>query len=133
VPARRLFVVAVTLWLPVLAAGAARGAGPVIGWGRGAPPPTIRASAIDVGSDYGCAIESGTGKASCWGRNDAGQAMPPPSVNGTSGTASAISAGSYHPAAAQSSLGAPSGRLATPGGQVEQPGGNVLSASSVAG
>jgi hypothetical protein len=60
--ARRTFPVALSLCLAVLAASAARGAGPVVGWGD----------------------------------NVFGQATPPPSVDGTAGTASAIATGWYH-------------------------------------
>src|SRR5215813_12817970 len=90
VTSRKTFVVAATLWL--LAAGAAWGAGPVIGWGRGAPPPKITASAIAVPIETsgGCAIQASSGAVVCWG-NDS---TPPASVNGATGTASAISGGS---------------------------------------
>src|SRR5262245_46683851 len=92
---RRLFAVAVALnlSLAVLAACAARGAGLVVGWGLGAPPPMITATAIAAGYEHSCAIQAGSGAVVCWGNNDFGQATPPSSVDGTAGTASAIAAG----------------------------------------
>src|SRR5262245_65650857 len=92
--ALRTFTVTGGLCFAVLAAGAARGAGPVVGWGLGAPPPMISALAIDMGSaEHSCVIQAGSGAVVCWGRNDTGQATPPPSVNGASGSASGMAAG----------------------------------------
>ena len=50
---------------------------------------------------HSCAIQAGTGDAICWGSDGHGQATPPASVDGTSGTASAISAGGEHSLAIQ--------------------------------
>lgn len=75
-------------------ATSARGAGPVVGWGMGAPPPMISASAIAVVAGHSCAIQAGTGAVWCWGHNRAGEATPPPSVDGSMGTATAIAAAS---------------------------------------
>src|SRR5262245_63778607 len=95
--ALRTFTVTGGLCFAALAAGLARGSGPVVGWGLGAPPPMISALAIDMGSaEHSCAIQAGTGAVICWGDNSFGQAMPPPSVNGTSGTAAAIAVGEVH-------------------------------------
>src|SRR5262245_46006 len=88
-----VFAVALTLSLAVLAASTARGAGPVVGWGLGALPPMITATAIAAGYQHSCAIQAGTGAVVCWGDDYYGQATPPPSVDGTAGTASAIAAG----------------------------------------
>src|SRR5262245_8055413 len=85
--------VTVGLSLAVLAAAAARGAGPVVGWGLGAPPPMISASAIATGTSHNCAIQAGSGAVVCWGQNTYGQATPPASVNGAAGSATAIAAG----------------------------------------
>jgi hypothetical protein len=41
----------------------------------------------------------------CWGRDDYGQASPPASVDGTSGTASAIKAGGGHSCAIHTGTG----------------------------
>jgi hypothetical protein len=94
----RTFLVTVCIaWtLSLLAASAAEGAGPVVGWGAGAPPPAISASAIAVGGNYRCAIQAGSGAVVCWGDNWEGATVPPPAVDGTSGTASAIAAGGVH-------------------------------------
>ena len=55
---------------------------------------------------HSCAIQAGTGAVVCWGDNYYGQATPPPSVNGTAGTASAIAAGGGHSCAIQAGTGA---------------------------
>src|SRR5262245_25195672 len=99
-------VILVCLGLAVLTAGAARAAGPVVGWGVGAPPPLSSASAIARGESHGCAIEVGTGAVICWHRNSEGQASPPVSVDGTAGTATAIAAGTTHSCAIQAGTGA---------------------------
>jgi hypothetical protein len=78
-------VATMALALAVPAVNAARGAGPVVGWGAGAPPPMIGASAIAVGSFHSCAVQAGTGAVVCWGENFFGEATPPASVNGTAG------------------------------------------------
>jgi hypothetical protein len=59
---------------------------------------------IALGYDFGCAIQAGTGVVVCWGRPflDYGQAKPPASVDGRTGTASAIAAGLAHTCAIQS-------------------------------
>ena len=100
---------ALAVCIGLLAGSAARGAGPVVGWGSGAPPPMISASAIAVGGSHNCAIQSGTGAVVCWGRNpyyDDGQATPPASVDGTAGSATAIAAGESHSCALQAGSGA---------------------------
>src|SRR5215510_13673812 len=99
------FAVALNLSLAVLAASAARGAGPVVGWGLGAPPPMITAAAIAAGYEHSCAIQAGTGAVVCWGANDIVVMTPPPSVDGTAGTASAIAAGERHSCAIQAGSG----------------------------
>jgi len=71
--ARRTFIATVGLCLAALAAGAARGAGPVVGWGFGSIPK-ITASAISAGGAHDCEIEAGSGAVVCWGRNYEGQA-----------------------------------------------------------
>ncbi len=81
-------------------ATSARGAGPVVGWGMGAPPPMISASAIALVAGHSCAIQA-SGAVVCWGADSLGQASPPPSVDGTTGTASVIAAGVYHDCAIQ--------------------------------
>src|SRR5215510_11791029 len=81
------FAVALNLSLAVLAASTARGAGPVVGWGLGAPPPMLTASAIAAGYRHSCAIQAGTGAVVCWGGDPFGTPPPPPSVDGTAGTA----------------------------------------------
>src|SRR5262245_56296753 len=93
---RRMFAVsavALNLSLAVPVAGTARGAGPVVGWGLGASPPRITAAAIAAGYEHDCAIQAGTGAVVCWGNDFFGRATPPPSVDGSAGTASAIAAG----------------------------------------
>ena len=57
----KTFTITVGLSFTVVAAGAARGAGPVE-----APP---LAAAIAVDTQYGCAIKRGTGAVVCWGRS----------------------------------------------------------------
>ncbi len=116
--ALRRFTVAVGLCFAVLAAGAARGEGPVVEWGAQAtPPPSVdgregTASAIAAGSFHSCAIQAGSdaadsGAVVCWGDNSSGQATPPPSVDGSSaGTASAIAAGGRHSCAIEAGSGA---------------------------
>jgi alpha-tubulin suppressor-like RCC1 family protein len=54
----------------------------------------ISASAIAVVAGHSCAIQAGTGAVWCWGHNRAGEATPPPSVDGSMGTATAIAAAS---------------------------------------
>src|SRR5262245_41473326 len=83
-----------------MAAGAARGAGPVVGWGSDAsgqatPPPSVdgtsgTATGISAGPYDSCAIQAGTGAVVCWGLISV---TPPPSVDGTGGTASAVALG----------------------------------------
>ena len=96
-------VIRVSLFAPLAFAAAsallvstASGAGPVVGWGADRPLGTDAASAIAAGHSHSCAIQAGSGAVVCWGSNFDGQASPPASVNGTSGTASAIAAGSYY-------------------------------------
>ena len=78
----------------------AQAQGRVVAWGDVEQPPDYvagissgPASAIAGGHDHSCAIQSGTGAVVCWGRDFDGQASPPASVDGTTGRASAISAG----------------------------------------
>jgi Regulator of chromosome condensation (RCC1) repeat/PEP-CTERM motif len=59
-----------------------------------------------IGSEHSCAIQAESGAVVCWGLNEDGEAIPPPSVNGTAGTATAISAGSGHSCAIQAGSGA---------------------------
>jgi hypothetical protein len=92
-------------WGCLLAGGAAAASGPVIEWGRGAAPPEITATAIAAGWSHSCAIEAGTGAVVCWGSNQLGRATPPPSVDGTNGSASAIAAGPWHNCAIQAGTG----------------------------
>ena len=49
------------------------------------------ASAIAAGRSHSCAIQAGTDEVVCWGSDFSGEASPPASVDGTEGTASAIS------------------------------------------
>ena len=96
--------------------------GHVVCWGddnegQASPPASVNgtsgtASAIDVGSRHSCAIQAGTDNVVCWGSNSTwydgsytGQATPPASVDGTSGTASAIAAGETHSCAIQAGTG----------------------------
>ena len=98
-------VMALAVCIGLLAASAARGAGPVVGWGAGATPK-ITASAIAVGrgfSQNSCAIRAGTGAVVCWG-TDGG--TPPSSVDGTAGTATAVAVGGGHSCAIQAGTGA---------------------------
>src|SRR5262249_60691750 len=53
-----VFAVALNLSLAVLAASTARAAGPVVGWGLGAPPPMITATAIAAGGAPDCAAQA---------------------------------------------------------------------------
>lgn len=50
-----------------------------------------------------CAIQAGSGSVVCWGDDFLGKATPPSSVNGTLGTATAISTGGGHGCAIQAS------------------------------
>lgn len=54
-------VMGLAVCVGLLAGGAARGAGPMVGWGAGAPTPMISASAIAVGGDLRCAIQADSG------------------------------------------------------------------------
>src|SRR5262245_27220674 len=103
---RKTFVAGVTSWLTMLAASPAPGAGPVVGWGAGAPQPRpgLVASAIAAGGFHACAIEAGSAAVACWGDDSYGQATPPASVDGTTGTASAIAVGGYFPLTSNSSF-----------------------------
>ena len=51
------------------------------------------ASAVAARNFHSCAIQAGSGAVVCWGSHVYGEATPPASVNGISGTASEISAG----------------------------------------
>ena len=120
IESRRTIAAAAGLCLAVLVSAAARGAGPVVGWGgigSPQPPPSVdgsqgTASAIAAGGDQSvdlaCAIRASSGAVVCWGPiyYDYGQATPPPSVDGTGGTASAIAAGAVHACAIQADTGA---------------------------
>jgi hypothetical protein len=77
----------------------------VVGWGQGAVP-SIPVSAIAGSEASFCATQADTGAVVCWGDDSLGQASPPPSVNGTVGTASAIAAGGLHSCAIQAGSGA---------------------------
>jgi hypothetical protein len=60
----------------VAAAGAARGAEPVVGWGEGGSQGSlgITASAIAAGRAHDCAIQASSGAVVCWGADDWGKA-----------------------------------------------------------
>src|SRR5262245_38191577 len=60
----RTVAVTVGVSFAVLAAGAARGAGPVVGWGLGSIPK-ITATAVAAGWFHSCAIQTGTGAVVC--------------------------------------------------------------------
>src|SRR5262249_60197031 len=64
------------------------------------------ARGVGGGGAHTCAIQAETGAVVCWGRNADGQSTPPASVDGTSGTASAIAAGFAHSCAIQAGTGA---------------------------
>ena len=101
---RSSVVLAMTLGA-LFAGNAARGAGPVVGWGLGSIP-NITASAITAGIYHSCAIQTGTGAVVCWGENSYGAATPPPSVNGAAGTATAVAAAAWHSCAIRAVSGA---------------------------
>ncbi len=90
-------------------------------FGQATPPPSVdgtagSATAIAAGQYHSCAIQAGSGAVVCWGFphqycdetgcQGTGAASPPPSVDGTSGTASAITAGWFHSCAIQAASGA---------------------------
>jgi alpha-tubulin suppressor-like RCC1 family protein len=87
-------------------------------YGQVTPPDAVNGvsgSAADIvaGYNHSCAIQAGTGNVVCWGSNFApddvtysGQAMPPDTVNGVSGTATDISALGWHNCAIQAGTGA---------------------------
>jgi hypothetical protein len=100
------------------AADTAESAGPVVGWGydtygQATPPDAVNGvsgTATDIaaggehsepGGEHSCAIQAGTGEVVCWGRDNLGQATPPDTVNGVSGTATDITAGGIHSCAIQ--------------------------------
>jgi len=101
------------------------GTGNVVCWGydtdgEATPPAAVdgttgTATAIAAGGSqmrpvafgHTCAIQAITGNVVCWGDNGyGGQATPPPSVNGTTGTATVIAAGGIHSCAIQAGSGA---------------------------
>src|SRR5262245_54057414 len=100
-------LLALAAWIGLLLLGSpAVASGPVVGWGAGLVP-NVTASAIAAGAYHSCAIQAGTGAVVCWsGRNEYGQATPPPSVNAGVGGASAIVAGHFHTCAIQAGNGA---------------------------
>ena len=88
-----------TVLLCLVLTGAATAAGLVVKWRQsptGAGPPdsvngvsgtaTAIAASTTSSSVHSCAIQAGTGKVVCWGSNTWGEATPPASVNGASGT-----------------------------------------------
>src|SRR5262245_22708742 len=97
VPSRTKFA-ALTLSLLLLAAGSARGAGPVVGWGGEALGEATPPSSVD--GTLGTA-SAAAGPVVAWGHNADGETTIPPSVNGTAGTAWAISGGGWHGCAIQ--------------------------------
>jgi len=54
---------------------------------------------------HSCAIQAGTGNVVCWGDNGWGEAAPPDTVNGVSGTATDITTGVGHSCAIQAGTG----------------------------
>lgn len=96
-PPSALAAAALAACFGLLAPSAARGAGPVVGWGLG-NTPSIRATAIAVSDQDGAVV--------CWGQDSDGQATPPPSVDGTFGSATAIAAGGHHSLAIEELLAA---------------------------
>lgn len=115
-----LLLVAWAAWLVADPAFAVDGR--VVAWGGYNPLPAVNgtdgtASAIEAGGycgywngssriSTGCAIQAGTGAVVCWGYNYYGVPTPPRSVDGTTGTASAISATDIYSCAIQAGSGA---------------------------
>jgi alpha-tubulin suppressor-like RCC1 family protein len=60
---------------------------------------------LSAGLYHFCAIRAETGGVVCWGRNLFTQSTPPPTVDGTLGTAFAVSAGYEHSCAIQTGSG----------------------------
>jgi hypothetical protein len=109
--------------------------GSVVGWGsdylyrygyppeytgQATPPDAVNgvsgtATDVAAGGEHSCAIRAGTGNVVCWGSDYSqapggtnfysGQATPPDAVNGVSGTATHIAAGSNHSCAIQAGTG----------------------------
>ncbi len=102
----------------VFGAGAAscsgdRGAcrpGPVVTWGIGYTPKRP-VSALDTYRDHSCAIDRDTHRVMCWGHSVLGQSTPPPSVDGTTGTAFAVSVGEVFSCALSIAAGSPLGSV----------------------
>ena len=89
------------------------GTGSLICWGRfssSAAYIDVPVSAVAVSSEHGCVIRTvtATGAVVCWhwGDDFRGRATPPPSVNGTAGTAVAVAVGNAHSCAIQAGTGA---------------------------
>ncbi|HUO72297.1 MAG TPA: choice-of-anchor Q domain-containing protein [Solirubrobacteraceae bacterium] len=68
------------------------------------PPAGLHADALAVGDFHACALDEGA--VVCWGDTVYGESSPPDSVNGTTGFASAISAGNGYSCAIQAETGA---------------------------
>jgi alpha-tubulin suppressor-like RCC1 family protein len=76
-------------------------AGSVVGWGdstygQAEPPLAVAqrtARSVAAGASHSCAIQAETGAVVCWGRNTNLESTPPPSVDGTLGTAVALAVG----------------------------------------
>src|SRR2546427_336290 len=65
--------------------------------GRGGPTTDDQRLGDRGGFRVGsCAIQAGSGAVICWGNNSYGQSSPPPSVDGSAGTATAAAAGGRH-------------------------------------
>jgi len=87
-------------------------------YGQATPPDAVNgvsgtATAVVAGYRHSCGIQAGTGNVVCWGSDIApgdvtyaGQATPPDTVNGISGTATAVAAGGFNSCAIQAGTGA---------------------------
>src|SRR5262245_37578372 len=91
-----LALAAVVLAGVAVSSAADTGTGRVVGWGHcpgNPPPPAVdgrdgSAPAIAAGEYHSCAIQAGTGAVVCWGTSTL-YTTPPPTVNGTTGSAEA--------------------------------------------
>ena len=81
-------------------------------WSDSIPPSLGTAIAIAAGDKEECAIQAGTGIVVCWGDPSGYLSQPPPpSVDGTDGTAIDISAGEFHTLALAIKTPEPAGAL----------------------